>query len=204
MTAWLTSLRDRPIAESERTRAMATVTVLLVAATILLALSRATGQAQHGGRPRQASPANSAPRTTPGTSVSRAGASGSASAPYGSTLDDRMPSAPGLARAADLFLAGYLRYLYGHGPASQVLDATPALLRSLLTHLPRVSPGMLATRPRVVALHSVPASSAPTSSGLFSVSAVVNDGGVVNYAIDLLLTQRNGRLLVSGIEGGAR
>ena len=40
MTAWLTSLRDRPIAESERAAAMATVTVLLLAAAILLALSR--------------------------------------------------------------------------------------------------------------------------------------------------------------------
>jgi hypothetical protein len=40
MTAWLTSLRDRPIAESERATAMATVTVLLLAAAILLALSR--------------------------------------------------------------------------------------------------------------------------------------------------------------------
>ena len=44
MTAWLTSLRDRPIAESERAAAMATVTVLLLAAAILLALSRPSDQ----------------------------------------------------------------------------------------------------------------------------------------------------------------
>jgi hypothetical protein len=90
-----------------------------------------------------------------------------------------MPFAPGLARTADLFLAGYLRYLYGHGTASQVQDATPSL-------------------PRVLLLHSEPA-----SSGLLGISAVVNDGGLVDYSIDLLITRRDGRLLVTGIEGGA-
>jgi hypothetical protein len=40
MTAWLTSLRDRPIAESERRTAMAAVVVLLTATALLLALTR--------------------------------------------------------------------------------------------------------------------------------------------------------------------
>ena len=54
MTAWLTSLRDRPIAESERAAAMATVTVLLLAAAILLALSRPHDQPRRSSRPRSA------------------------------------------------------------------------------------------------------------------------------------------------------
>jgi hypothetical protein len=199
MTAWLTPLRDRPIAESERTRAMAAVAMLLVAATILLALSRADGASRPNGRPRRSSPALSASRVAQGAFASRTRATESAAAPYGSTPNGRMPSAPGLARTADLFLAGYLRYLYGHGPASQVLDTTPALLHSLRAHPLQVSPGMHARRPRVIALHS-----APASSGLLGVSAVVNDGGVVDYSIDLLITQHGGRLLVNGLEGGAR
>jgi hypothetical protein len=56
---------------------------------------------------------------------------------------------------------------------------------------------MRARRPRVVALHSTPA-----SSGLLRVSAVINDGGLVDYSIGLLLVAQDGRLLVSGLEGG--
>ena len=56
---------------------------------------------------------------------------------------------------------------------------------------------MRARRPRVVALRSTPA-----PSGLLRVSAVVNDGGLVDYSIGLLLAAHGGRLLVSGLEGG--
>ena len=59
MTAWLTSLRDRPIAESERAAAMAAVTVLLLAAALLLALSRPS----NGPRPT--------PQRHPGPSIAQ-------------------------------------------------------------------------------------------------------------------------------------
>ncbi|MFI4977439.1 MAG: hypothetical protein ACHQC8_01985 [Solirubrobacterales bacterium] len=181
MTGWLISLRDRPIAESERGAAMATVTVLLIAATILLALSQPGGQSRRTSQRRASS---SVVQNRP--SVDRR-ASENGTAPLTSEL----------ARAANLFLAGYLGYLYGRVPASQVKGATTALLRSLRSHRPRVSPGMRARRPRIVALHSTPA-----PSGLLVVSALVNDGGLVNYSIGLLLVPRGGRLLVSGLEGG--
>lgn len=180
MTAWLASLRDRPIAESERAAVMATVTVLLLAAAILLALSRPS----NGPRPT--------PQRHPGPSVAQRTPSVVAQATESRTA----PLTPLVARAADLFLAGYLGYIYGHAPASAIGGATPALLRSLRAQPTRVSPGMRA-RPHVVALHSTPARSGP-----LRVSAVVNDGGLVNYSIGLLLAAHGGRLLVSGLEGG--
>src|SRR5580704_4925836 len=111
MTGWLTSLRDRPIADGERGAAMATVTVLLIAAAILLVLS------QPGSRRRRTSWRQPAPSVVQSAPAPRTRASENVTAPL----------TPGGARAADLFLAGYLSYLYGHAPASQVKGATAAL-----------------------------------------------------------------------------
>jgi hypothetical protein len=181
MTGWLTSLRDRPIAESERAAAMAAVTVLLLAAAILLALSRPS----NGSRPTSL--------RRPGPSVAQSTASAVARA----TESSSAPLTPQVTRTADRFLAGYLGYIYGHARASAIGGATPALLESLRSSPPRVSPGMRVRRPHVVVLRS-----APASSGLLRVSAVVNDGGLVDYSIGLLLAVHGGRLLVSGLEGG--
>ena len=180
MTAWLTSLRDRPIAESERGAAMATVTVLLIAAAILLALTRP------GGQPPRTSQRHPAPSVVQSAPSSHARAS----------EDSTAPLTPGVARAADLFLAGYLAYLYGHAPASQVKGATAALLHSLEDHPPRASPVVRTRQAHVLALHTTPA-----PSGLVGVSALVTDGGLVDYPIGLLLAPRGGRLLVSGLDG---
>jgi len=181
MTAWLTSLRDRPIAESERAAAMATVTVLLLAVALLLALSRPSN------RPRPT------PLRHPGPSIAQRTLSVVAQATESGTAK----LTPQVARAADRFLAGYLGYTYGHARASAIVGATPALLRSLRAQQTRVSPGMRVRRPHVVALHSTPA-----PSGLLRVSAVINDGGLVDYSIGLLLAAHDGRLLVSGLESG--
>jgi hypothetical protein len=179
MTAWLTSLHDRPIAESQRRTAMAVVVVLLAATALLLALTRPDGQRQ---------------RTTerPSPSPARSASAVHAQAPETSTA----PLTPGIARAADLFLAGYLAYLYGHTPARQIKDATAALLHSLEAHPPRVSPGMRSREARLVSLHTTQA-----PSGLLGVSVLVTDGGLVDYPIGLLLAPRGGRLLVSGLDG---
>ena len=175
MTAWLTSLRDRPIAESERRAAMAAVVVLLSATALLLALTRPDGQRQR-----------TIERPSPSASAVHA------QAPETSTA----PLTPAVARTARLFLAGYLAYLYGHTPASQIKDATAALLHSLEAHPPRVSPGMRSRQARLVSLHTTPA-----PSRLIGVSALVTDGGPVDYSIGLLLAPRSGRLLVSGLDG---
>ena len=177
--AWIRMQRDRPIAESERGAAMATVTVLLIAAALLLALTRP------GSQPRRSAerPSPSRVRSTPAVH---------AQAPATSTA----PLTPAVARTARLFLAGYLAYLYGHTPASQIKGATPELVHSLEDHPPRVSPGMRSREARLVSLHTTPA-----PSGLLGVSVLVTDGGLIDYRIGLLLASRGGRLLVSGLVG---
>jgi hypothetical protein len=55
---------------------------------------------------------------------------------------------------------------------------------------------MRARHPRVVALHAVKA-----PAGVIEVTAVINDGGLVDYPIALLLSQRGSRLLVTGLGG---
>jgi hypothetical protein len=92
------------------------------------------------------------------------------------------------------FLAGYLAYVYGRAPASEIKDATPVLVVSLQAHPPRVSPATRERKARIVALHTVPA-----PAGRVAVQALVNDGGLVDYPLELLLEDRDGRLLVSAL-----
>jgi hypothetical protein len=181
MTAWLKSLRDRPIADGERGAAMVTVTVLLIAAAILLVLS------QPGGRSRRPSQQRH----------SVASVVASAPAPRARASENVTASlTPGVVHAADLFLTGYLAYLYGHGSASQIKGATSALVHSLKADPPRVSPVMRTLKAHVLALHTIPA-----PSGLVGVSALVNDGGLIDYSIGLILTPEDGQWLVSALEG---
>jgi hypothetical protein len=179
MTRWLTGLRDRPIAEGERRTAMTAVVVLLAASALLLALTRPGHQApRHVERAASSLLEHVAAVHAP---LSEAGAA---------------PLTPGVARAARLFLSGYLGYLYGHTPASQIKGATAGLLHSLEDHPPRVSPGAQADEARLLSLHSTPA-----PPGLAGVSAMVNDGGPVDYPIGLLLAPQAGRLLVTELGG---
>lgn len=179
MTAWLTSLRDRPIAARERRTALAVFAVLLAASAVLLAATRPAWQHDPAQRQLGAS-AGSASR--PPAPASRAA--------------NTTRVAPVLARVAHGFLAGYLAYLYGHAPARAVRDAAPALLRSLRAHPPLVSPATRARHPRVLSLHP-----APAPVGRIGVSALVGDGELASYPVRLLLTSEDGRLLVSAVEG---
>jgi hypothetical protein len=183
MRARITSLRDRPIAESERRTAMVTVVVLLLTAAVLLALSR-----PHAPRRRTL--------LAPGPSQDVI-QSGTVSLPPGSE-EGTTPLTPQAKRAVNLFLAGYLDYLYGHTSVSRLRGATPMLWRSLQTNPPRVSPGIRARTPRVVALHNI-----PSSTGLLEVRARINDGGLVDYSIRLLLARYGTRLLVNELRGGS-
>ncbi len=177
--AWIRRQRDRPLADGERRTAMAAVVVLLAASALLLVLTRPGGQA-----PRHADQAASSP-------------SGHAAAFHAPPSEaSAAPLTPGVAWAARLFLSGYLGYLYRHTPASQIKGATAGLLHSLEDHPPRVSPGAQADGARLLALHSTPA-----PPGLAGVSAVVNDGGLVDYPIRLLLASHDGRLLVTELGG---
>jgi hypothetical protein len=67
-----------------------------------------------------------------------------------------------------------------------------------LVHPPRVSPAMRERVARVLALRSTPIS----PPGLIGVRALINDGGLADYSIGLLLEDHHaGRLLVTGLEG---
>lgn len=179
MIAWLTSLRDRPIAECERRTALTVVAVLLAAGTILLAATKPSQRPRHAAPRMPGVAVKSAPRPAP-----TGGAANAA------------PVAPAAARVAQRFLAGYLAYLYGHAPITAVRDAIPALLRSLRAHPPLVPPAMRARSPRILSLHP-----APAALGLVGVSALVNDGELASYQVVVLLTPERERLLVSTVEG---
>jgi hypothetical protein len=91
---------------------------------------------------------------------------------------------------AHTFLSGYLAYAYRGAPAGNVSDATHALMASLADHPPRMT-SLHEGVPRVIELHL---------SGPFAVTAVLNDGGIVNYTLGLALTRPDGRLVVARLE----
>jgi hypothetical protein len=187
MTARLTGLRDRPIGERERRGALAIVLVLLIIATALLLLTR---PAPHRATTRHA------------TATVTIAAPPHAQTPMKGAPSDDTPSpagqapSPAVASTSRAFLTGYLAYIYGRAPASQIKNITPALIASLQAHPPRVSPAMREHVPRIVGLHAVHA-----PAGLIGVQALINDGGLIDYPIGLLLKDQGGLLLVSEVDG---
>jgi hypothetical protein len=157
------------------------VLVLLVGVAFFLALARPVALRNHAHRAR-VSVAAVAPRH------------GQAST--SSTPSDTTPSQTAAIDAGRMFLAGYLAYLYGRAPATHIQDASPTLIGFLQANPPRVSPAMREHVARIVGLRSTPA-----AAGQLGVQAVINDGGIVDYPIGLLLEDRGGRLLVSGLDG---
>jgi hypothetical protein len=178
MTGWLTALVDRPLAEQLRHAALAASAAVLIAATVLLALTR---PATHPASARAAREASTLTTRDPSPPVLQASPGG--------------PPPPDAAVVSRTFLVGYLAYAYGSAPASRISAAAGSLIASLQAHRPRVSPAMRASRPRVLELHATPA-----SSGELGVSAVVNAGGLIDYTLGLTLARQGGRLLVAGVE----
>jgi hypothetical protein len=173
VTGWLTPIRDRPSSERERNVATTAVLAGIIAAVLALALTR--------GDP--GAPAETRPSSTPTPAVHSA----PAQAPV---LSQR--SAVAVARR---FLAGYLAYAYGRAPAAGVPEASEALIASLERHPPRVTVARQARLPRVEQLVVTFA-----QSGRPVVNAVLNDGGIVNYTVELVLAQSDGRLIVGALE----
>lgn len=172
--SWIRSQRDRPIAEHERRAAFAVVAALSIAVALLLSLTTPRETATSN------SPAQSAAAGThPGQPAS------------GTGLFTHEAE-----RAAELFLDGYLPYLYRRSRASEVRGATVAFAHSLTLRAPRVPPAMRGRRARVVLLR---AAAAP--AGLVGVTALVNDGGLIDYPIALLLVRHGRGLLVTGLAG---
>lgn len=173
--AWLRRQLDRPLAAHERRVATVLLAVVLAAASAALVRTR---------------PASSATRTRDRSRIAQATA--------------QLPNAAAavvpqqVTRTVDGFLVGYLRYLYGHGPASRVENATAAFSRSLEQHPPRVPPGLRALHPRVLRLIA-----APAPAGEIALTAIVADGDVVHYRISLLVTGSGGGWRVSGLDTGS-
>ena len=99
--------------------------------------------------------------------------------------------------AAKRFLAGYLRFAYGEAPASSVRAAAPALHRRLRGHRVLVAPVERRRHPRVVSLMDT--GQAP---GVVLATALVDDGGIANYAIRITLRDTRSGWLVSALDGG--
>jgi hypothetical protein len=171
-TGSMRSQRDRPIADHERRAAMVVVAVLLGTVALLLTLTQPASQARRATQPSD--------RTAPGAPA--------ASDPPALTPEARA--------TAERFLADYLGYTYGHTPASRIKDASRSLTRSLESQQPRVPPAARARRPRVISLRATVA-----PAGEVEVSATVNDGGLIDYTLGLILTHQGGRLLVTGLDG---
>jgi hypothetical protein len=172
--SWIRQQRDRPIADHERRTAMAAIVVLLAAVAVLFTLTQPASQAS------RAAQGFSRKATTSGGGVER----------------HNLALTPEVEQTARRFLAGYLAYTYGQAPARRITDATGALIASLQTHPPRVPPAAHTRRPRVLSLHTTVA-----QTGEITLTAVVNDGGLINYQVGLLLTSEHGRLLVTGLDG---
>ncbi len=109
-------------------------------------------------------------------------------------------SATQLARArrvARTFLAGYLPFAYGRVSAASVQAATPALRSQLQGERVRVTPVEGRRRPRVITLTAL-----WQASGVVTATALVDDGGVANYAVRLTLRRTSRGGLVSRVDGG--
>jgi hypothetical protein len=170
VTRRLASLRDRPVAEDERRAAVVAVLAFLLAAALVLGVTHR---------------ASRAPALRP--ALTHTATANIAHPPLATTR-----SALEVARG---FLSGYLAYAYGRTPAAAVPDAGPALIGSLEHHPPRVTVARQARLPRIGQLDVTLA-----QSGQPVVNAVLNDGGIVNYTVSLLLAGRRGRLLVTALE----
>lgn len=171
--AWLRSQRDRPISDGERRVAFTLVAVVAIAATLLLAIT-----------------VPGAPSPSTATRL-HAGARREAPAPAVLAVSSAAEE-----HAAREFLHGYLGYIYGRGRAGDVRGATPAFTHALRASPPRVPPSMQARHPRIVALHLVKA-----PAGVLGVTAIINDGGLIDYPVALLLARHGQQLLVSGLAG---
>jgi hypothetical protein len=176
MTGRSHRLVDRPLG-AQRLRAfvaVASVLLLVAGGLVLTAGNRATTPA--------AAPGSQAP----------------AGAMVAPTLD-AAPRSPENDRTvvvgqARRFLAGYLPYLYGQGPARAVRGTTVGLRRRLEAMRLRVPPAAQKRRPRVVRM-----TAEPLDHGRWHVVATVADGGVSRYPIELLTTSGAGGVRVAEV-----
>lgn len=167
----LKALWERPITSRERWHALTLAALTLITTGTLLSLTT----------PHPAS------RSDPTSHAARTQAS-----PHRAS---RQTVPPAAARAARVFLTGYLAYTTGHTPASQIRDAAPSVLSALQAQTSPIPPAARAHRPRVIALRPV-----NTPSGIWF-AALVNDGTLIDYPIGVQLGLHGGRWLVARVVG---
>jgi hypothetical protein len=173
---WIRRQLERPIAGHERSTTTVCGLLLLLAAAGLI-LTSPSRPAVESRRPAHLTTASAPAR---GEATSR-----------------WTPAIAAEAKAtAATFLHGYLAYLYGQAPASQVKDATGAFVGSLEHARGEVPPGIKALHPRVVSL-----AVSPQPPGHAIATALVTDAEVVHYPIRLLLTESSPGWQVTGLEG---
>lgn len=174
---WIRRQLQRPIAGHERSTATVCGLLLLLAGAglILTSPSRPAVERRRPAHPTTASiPAargEARPRWTPAIAAEAKS-------------------------TAATFLQGYLAYLYGQAPASQVKDASGAFVGSLEHARGEVPPGIKALHPRIVSL-----AVSPQPPGHAIATALVTDAEVVHYPIRLLLTESSPGWQVTGLEG---
>ena len=175
LIAWLRSALGRL---SPRARAIALAMLLLGAAILALAPTQAVGERAH-------SPSDRATTTR---------------ARHGAPPRPSPVSAAQLGHArriARTFLAGYLLFAYGRAPAASVRAVTPALRRQLKRERVQVTPVERRRRPRVVTLTAV-----GQASGVVVATAIIEDGGIANYALRLTVRRTSRGWLVSRVDEG--
>lgn len=177
MSGRLRDLARNPIADRDRQRLFWILAAVVVAAAVLLLVTR-PGQSrtdQHVARPHAT--AVRIPSSRAATTRRRA-----RSAPPASTTPQT---------AAREFLRGYLRLLYGQASQPRLTDATAKLRRALTEQDLVVPPAQRQLRPRVLSL------TATRSGSGWQVQAAIADGGVAHYPIILtLVPAAGGRWLV--------
>jgi hypothetical protein len=174
---WIRRQLQRPIAGHERSTATVCGLLLLLAAATLI-LTSPNRPAVESRRPASPSLAS-----TPAT--------------RGEARPQWTPAIAAEAKStAATFLHGYLAYLYGQAPASQVKDATWTFVGSLEHARGEVPPGIKALHPRVVSL-----AVSPLPPGHAIATALVSDAEVVNYPIRLRLTEGSPGWQITGLEG---
>lgn len=182
MSGRLRSLKERPISDRERPRAFAlAIAVVLATAVGLLVLGPPETPEDQPPPPSTAPTASGdLPDVPTGGEEPKAG----------------HQAGTGALRAGRRFLNGYLDYLYGRGSARRVRGATAQLTRRLRRDPPRVSPATRRRSPRIAEI-----STKALGGGRAHVVAEIDDGEVARYPIELVLTGRGGRWLVTKVEG---
>ena len=166
-----------------RSRATRRLTLAALALVGLLVVASAVAPSPHPMHRPVAPPAG--PRRTQRTPTARAA----------------RPISPGglvaARRVAGRFLAGYLPFLYGRGPARSIRAVTPGVRRLLIRVRGLVTPVERHRHPRVVSLTAVGQAPAAVLA-----TALVADGGVTAYSVRIVLRSRRDGWLVDSVDGG--